>query len=65
MALDSLFERGTLENWREFTTALRHDNGTLIEETLFMCERTRERGSAALAKTLVEQVTQELRKKPR
>ena len=53
MAIDSLFERGGLSDWREFATELK-GNAKLAEETLFMCERHGEKASAALARTLVE-----------
>jgi hypothetical protein len=38
MAIDSLFDRGTLPDWREFSQALR-GNAQLAEETLQMCKR--------------------------
>jgi DNA-binding XRE family transcriptional regulator len=53
MAIDSLFERGQLPDWREFADALRGDV-ELARETLFMCERHENKGSAALARTLAE-----------
>ncbi|MDQ3253469.1 MAG: hypothetical protein M3R15_06120 [Acidobacteriota bacterium] len=53
MAIDFLFERGTLPDWREFSLALRSDE-RLARETLFMCERHHDGRSAALARVLVE-----------
>jgi hypothetical protein len=53
MAIDSLFERGTLHDWREFARALRND-AALARNALLMCERNSNPGSAALARTLVE-----------
>ena len=59
MAIDSLFERGTLPDWQEFAEALK-DNAELARNTLFMCERHSDKGSAALARTLVEHFHPEL-----
>ena len=59
MAIDSLFERGTLPDWQEFARALR-DDAELARHTLFMCERHFNEGSAALARTLAEYFHQEL-----
>lgn len=53
MAIDSLFERGTLADWREFAAALRKD-AELARHTLVMCARHDDRASAALALVLVE-----------
>jgi hypothetical protein len=53
MAIDSLFERGTLHDWREFTQALK-DDSALARNTLVMCERHSDKGSAALARTLIQ-----------
>ena len=53
MAIDSLFERGTFHDWQEFAQALK-DNAALARNTLVMCERHSNEGSAALARTLVE-----------
>jgi hypothetical protein len=52
MAIDSLFERGELSDWREFARALARDL-ELARRTLFMCERHSNRSSAALARVLV------------
>jgi hypothetical protein len=54
MAIDSLFDRGTLPDWREFAQALKADDGTLAKEALFMAERHEDKGAAALARTLVK-----------
>lgn len=53
MAIDSLFDRGVLPDWKEFAQALRTDEA-LARETLLMCTRHQERGSAELARVLVE-----------
>ena len=53
MALDSLFDRGTLSDWQEFAQALRVDVD-LAQETLFMAARHAEQGAAQLARVLVE-----------
>ncbi len=54
MAIDSLFERGTLPDWREFAQALKKDE-SLAKETLFMCKTHQNQDSATLALTLVEE----------
>lgn len=59
MAIDSLFDRGTLPDWQEFAQALRVDID-LARETLFMAERHAERGAAELARVLVEHFYPEL-----
>ena len=59
MAIDSLFERGVLPDWREFAQALRRDVD-LASETLLMCERHPNKASAALARTLAEHFHPEL-----
>ncbi len=59
MALDSLFDRGLLPDWREFAQAVKTDRA-LAKETLFMCERHAEQGSAELARVLVEHFHPEL-----
>jgi hypothetical protein len=59
MAIDSLFERGTFHDWREFAQTLK-DDAALASNTLAMCERHSDKGSAALARTLVEYFHPEL-----
>ena len=59
MAIDSLFDRGALPDWREFAQELRN-NEELARDTLFMCEHHTEKGAAALARTLVEHFHPEL-----
>jgi hypothetical protein len=59
MAIDSLFERGVLPDWREFAQALQRDVN-LASETLLMCERHPDKASAALARTLAEHFHPEL-----
>jgi hypothetical protein len=53
MAMDSLFERGKLADWREFAQALRND-AELARITLLMCERHPYQRSAVLARVLVK-----------
>lgn len=53
MAIDSLFDRGVLPDWKEFAQALRADEA-LAKETLLMCSRHQERGSVELARVLIE-----------
>ena len=53
MAIDSLFERGKLPEWREFVSVLVKDKH-LAEETLAVCSYHRNTGSAMLARVLVE-----------
>ena len=53
MAIDSLFERGRLSDWREFAQALSNDKA-LARNTLLMCDRHPEQRAAALARVLVE-----------
>lgn len=53
MAIDSLFERGRLSDWKEFAKAVRNDQD-LARSTLAMCERHPDERSAALARVLVE-----------
>lgn len=53
MAIDSLFDRGTLADWQEFAQALKGD-GDLAKETLLMAARHAERGATELARVLVE-----------
>ena len=59
MAIDSLFDRGTLPDWREFAQVVRKDV-ELAKETLLMCERHSEQGAAELARVLVEHFHPEL-----
>ena len=54
MAIDSLFERGTLPDWREFAEALKKDE-RLTKETLFMCQTHQNQDPAKLALTLLEE----------
>ena len=53
MAIESLFERGKLPDWREFVQALQKREELAIN-TLFICDHHPDRRSAALARTLVE-----------
>lgn len=51
-AIDSLFDRGVRADWEEFAAALRDDKKLAID-TLYMCERHSNTGSARLAEVLV------------
>ena len=53
MAIDSLFDRGTLADWQEFAQMLKGDVG-LAQETLLIAARHAEQGAAELARILVE-----------
>lgn len=53
MAIDSLFEDGTLPDWRAFYRALQNDK-SLASETLFVCDHHSNAESAALARVLVK-----------
>jgi hypothetical protein len=52
MAIESLLERGELDDWREFARALRQ-NERLARDTLRVCEYVEDQASAALARYLV------------
>jgi hypothetical protein len=59
MAVESLFDRGEMPDWQEFGRALAKDrNLGLI--ALMLAERHEDRGSAALARILVERFHPEL-----
>ncbi len=53
MAIESLFDRGTLDDWREFAQALRVDLG-VAERALAVCSYREPDGSEGLARVLVE-----------
>lgn len=53
MAIESLFDRGTLDDWREFADALRTDPG-VAERALAVCSYREPDGSEGLARVLVE-----------
>jgi hypothetical protein len=53
MAIDSLFSRGFLPDWREFAEALAADPN-VAQSALIIGERHEDTGSAALARILVE-----------
>ena len=61
MAIDSLFERGSLPDWKEFVQALKKDEN-LAKETLFMCQIHQNQDSAKLALTLLEEFYPDLSK---
>ncbi len=52
MAIDSLFDDGTLPDWKEFFAALENDE-TLALEPLAVCGYHQNLESAALAKVLI------------
>ena len=52
MAIDSLFERGTLPDWKEFAAALKADPA-LANRTLSVCNRHEDRPSVTLARLLL------------
>ena len=64
MALDSLFERGQLSDWKEFVSVLEKDKH-LAEETLTVCSYHKNTGSAKLAFVLVEGIYPDITGKTR
>lgn len=52
MAIDSLFDRGKPEDWKEFALALRKDRQIALD-ALYMSEHHTEKGAAELARVLV------------
>lgn len=52
MAIESLFERGTLADWREFAGALRVD-AAVAERALQVCEYREADGAEGIARALV------------
>ena len=60
MAIESLLERGALDDWREFGRAIRGDRA-IAEAALRVCDGPVDEGSAALARTLVFHLYPELR----
>ncbi len=52
-AIDSLFDRGKLPDWREFIARLKTDK-TLAEKTLYMCQHHKNHDSAKLAMVFLE-----------
>lgn len=52
MAIDSLFDDGVLEDWKEFVSALKKDP-QIARETIQVCKYHKERGSVELARVLV------------
>jgi hypothetical protein len=53
-AIESLFDRGDLSDWREFASALRGSE-QIAQGALQVCRRTDERGAAEIASALIEQ----------
>lgn len=54
MAIDSLFERGKLPDWKEFVVVLAKDKA-LAQETVAVCRYHKNRASVNLAMVFVEQ----------
>lgn len=52
MAIESLFDRGQLEDWREFAAALRAD-AALAERTLHVCDYRKPDGAEGIARALI------------
>lgn len=52
MSIDSLFEDGVIDDWREFAIALKQDR-KLASETMKVVSYHQERGSSAFARVLV------------
>ena len=63
MAIDSLFDDGTLTDWREFFLALKKDE-RLERETLFMCDHHSNIESVTLARILVNSLHEPLHENP-
>lgn len=53
MAIDSLYSRGELKDWRDFAEVLAQDANVAVA-ALRIAERHEDRGSAALARILVQ-----------
>ena len=60
-AIDSLFDRGKLPDWREFVDYLRNDEN-LAQDTLYMCRHHKNRDSAKLAMVFLEEFYPDLAK---
>lgn len=54
MAIDSLFERGKLPDWKEFVSVLEKDKN-LAEETLAVCKYHQNTDSVKLAQFFLEE----------
>ena len=52
MAIDSRFDRGKPEDWKEFASALKHDRQIALD-AVYMSNHHVERGAAELALVLV------------
>lgn len=59
MAIDSLVDRGTLADWKEFVDMLRR-GGEVARDAIYMCEHHANRDSAALAMVFLEEFYPEL-----
>lgn len=53
MAIESLFDRGDLKDWREFAAALRRDT-SLADWVLAVCGTREADGAEEIARTLIE-----------
>ncbi|NOT49395.1 MAG: hypothetical protein HOP17_16850 [Acidobacteria bacterium] len=53
MAIDNLFEDGTLSDWKEFVSSMRKDP-RIARDTLYMCDHHVNKESATLARVLVD-----------
>lgn len=60
MAIESLFDRGNVEDWREFANALRGDQA-LAERTLRVCAYREPDGAEAIARVLIDRLHPRLR----
>ena len=54
MAIESLFDRGQLEDWREFAAALRTD-AALAQRTLRVCDYRKPDGAEGIARALMSE----------
>jgi hypothetical protein len=53
MAIESLFDRGDLADWREFSAALKASE-QIARDTLRVCDFHEDSGAKAIARALVE-----------
>ena len=52
MAIESLFDRGTLQDWREFSAAVQTD-GHLVEQVRKVCQYRTPDGAERIAQALL------------
>lgn len=55
MAIESLFDRGTLEDWREFVRAMRRDP-SIADRALCVCAYRAPDGAEGIARALIDHV---------